>query len=107
MEDLLKKHVSDTVSCDCCTVPTAIHKALFGLLILAHERRRVVPFRVPEPPAAEWTARELVEAFPCDDATPDLRRDRHNIYGTHCRQRVRIMGIEAVLIAPRSPWQNA
>jgi putative transposase len=77
------------------------------LLILAHDRRRVVHFRVPEPPTAEWTARELVEAFPCDEATPYLLRDRHNIYGTHCRQRVRIIGIEEVLIAPRSPWQTA
>jgi putative transposase len=106
MEDLLKQHVSDPVSCDCFTVPTAIHKALCVLLILAHERRRVVPCRVPEPPTAEWTARELVEAFPCDEATPDLLRDRNTIDGTHCRPRVRIMGIEDVLMAPRSPWQN-
>jgi putative transposase len=106
MEDLLKNHVSDPVSFDFFTVPTTIHKALLVLLILAHDRRRVVHCRVTEHPTAEWTARELVEAFPCDEATPYLRRDRNNIYGTHFRQRVRIMGIEEVLIAPRSPWQS-
>ena len=80
------------------------------LLILAHDRRRVVHFRVTEYPTVEWTARQLVETFPCDEATPYLLHDRNNIYGTiygtHFRQRVRNMGIEEVLIAPRSQWQN-
>jgi putative transposase len=76
------------------------------LLILAHDRRRLVHFRVTEHPTVEWTARHLVETFSCDEATPYLLRDRNNIYGTHFRQRVRNMGIEEVLIAPKSPWQN-
>jgi putative transposase len=83
-----------------------MHKALFVLLILAHDRRRVVHFHVTEHPTAEWTTRQLVKAFPCDEAPPYLRRDRNNIYGTHFRQRVRNMGLEEFLIAPRSPWPN-
>ena len=35
-----------------------------------------------------------------------LLRDRDRIYGASFRQRVRHMGIEEVVIAPRSPWQN-
>ena len=35
-----------------------------------------------------------------------LLRDRDRIYGASFRQRVQDMGIEEVLIAPRSPWQN-
>jgi hypothetical protein len=76
------------------------------LLILAHDSRRVVHFRVTEHPTPEWTARQLVEAFLCDEATPYLLRDRNNIYGTDFQQCVRNIGIEEVLIAPRSPWQN-
>ncbi len=33
-------------------------------------------------------------------------RDRDQIYGTYFRQRVTNMGIEEVVIAPQSPWQN-
>ncbi len=33
-------------------------------------------------------------------------RDRDGIYGTFFEQRVENMGIEEVLIAPKSPWQN-
>ena len=35
-----------------------------------------------------------------------LLRDRDRIYGISFRQRVQHMGIEEVVIAPRSPWQN-
>lgn len=35
-----------------------------------------------------------------------LLRDRDTSYGQGFRDRVRIMGIEEVITAPRSPWQN-
>jgi len=35
-----------------------------------------------------------------------LIRDRDSIYGTRFRNRVKSIGIEEVLTAPRSPWQN-
>jgi putative transposase len=44
--------------------------------------------------------------FPWDKAPRYLLRDRDAIYGDHVQQRVANMGIEEVLIAPRSPWQN-
>ncbi len=49
---------------------------------------------------------QLVEAFPWDEAPRYLLRDRDTIYGTQFRRRVRNLGIEEVLIAPRSPWEN-
>ena len=36
-----------------------------------------------------------------------LLRDRDAIYGSQFQRRVKSMGIEEVLTAPRSPWQNA
>jgi transposase InsO family protein len=65
-----------------------------------------VHFNVAEHPTAEWTAQQVLEAFPWDDVPRYLLRDRDLIYGAAFRQRVRHMGIEEVLIAPRSPWQN-
>ena len=102
----LKHHVQDLVALDFFVVPTVTHKGLFVLLIVAHHRRRVVHCNVTEHPAAEWTAQQLIEACPRDEAPRDLLRDRGRIYGAYFRQRVRHMGIEAVLIAPKSPWQN-
>jgi putative transposase len=102
----LKNHAQDLVSLDFFVVPTVTHKVLFVLLILAHERRRVVHFNITEHPTAPWTAQQVVEAFPWDEAPRYLLRDRDRVYGAFFRQRVRHMGIEDVLIAPRSPWQN-
>ena len=48
----------------------------------------------------------MVEAFPWDTAPRYLLRDRDGIYGGQFRSRVRGMGIEEVLTAARSPWQN-
>jgi putative transposase len=91
---------------DFFVVPTVTYKVLFVLLILAHTRRRVVHFNVTEHPTAAWTAQQVVEAFPWNDAPRYLLRDRDHIYGASFHQRVRHMGIDEVVIAPRSPWQN-
>jgi putative transposase len=82
-------------------------RVLFVLIVLAHERRRVVHFNVTEHPTAHWTAQQIVDGFPDNSAPAYLLRDRDRIYGQVFRRRVRGMGISEVLTAPRSPWQNA
>jgi putative transposase len=102
----LKNHVQDLVALDFFVVPTVTFRVLFVLVILAHERRRIIHFSITEHPTAQWTAQQVVEAFPWDEAPRYLLRDRDPIYGTYFRQRVRHMGIHEVVTAPRSPWQN-
>jgi hypothetical protein len=67
-----------------------------------------VHFNTTEHPTAQWTAQQIVEAFPWDTAPRYLLRDRDrdSIYGKSLHQRVKHMGIDEVKIAPRSPWQN-
>jgi putative transposase len=102
----LKNHVQELVALDLFVVPTVTYKVLFVLLILAHHRRRVVHFNVTEHPTAQWTAQQVVEALSWDTAPCYLLRDRDRIYSVSFRQRVWNMGMEEVIIAPRSPWQN-
>lgn len=102
----LKNHAQDLVSLDFFVVPTVTRQVLFVLLILTHERRRVVHFNVTAHPTAQWTAQQVVDAFPWDEQPRYLLRDRDRIYGAAFQQRVRHMGIEDVITAPRSPWQN-
>ena len=87
-------------------MPTVTFRVLYVFLVLRHERRRVVHFNVLANPTARWTAKQIVEAFPYDQAPRFLLRDRDGIYGQYFQDRVKHMGIEEVLIAPRSPWQN-
>ena len=58
-------------------------------------------------PTAEWTAQQMLEAFPFDTAPRYLVRDRDRIYGQEFRDQVAVMNIKEVLSAPRSPWQRA
>jgi putative transposase len=87
-------------------VPTAHWRVLFVLVVLAHHRRRILHFNVTEHPTAEWTAQQIVDAFPEDTAPSYLLRDRDAIYGHAFRQRVTGMRILEVLTAAHSPWQN-
>ena len=74
--------------------------------MLRHDRRHVVHSNITAHPTAEWAAQQTVEAFPEDQPPRFLIRDRDPIYSEYCRRPVKSMGIEEVLIAPRSPWQN-
>lgn len=47
-----------------------------------------------------------MEAFRFDEAPRFLIRDRDGSYGERFRGRIAKMGIEEVVIAPHSPWQN-
>ena len=102
----LNNHVKDLVSIDFFTVPTATFRVLFVLIVLAHHRRRLIHFNVTENPTAAWTGQQIVEAFPEDTIPPYLIRDRDRIYGDDFRSRVRGLGIQEVMIAPQSRWQN-
>jgi len=102
----LQNHTQDLVSIDFFVVPTATFRVLYVFLVLEHERRRIVHFNVTDAPSAQWTGQQLVNAFPDDSAPKYVIRDRDKIYGVDFVARVRAMGIEQVLTAPRSPWQN-
>lgn len=102
----LDNHLTDIVAIDFFTVPTATFRILFAFIVLRHDRRHVVHFNVTAHPTASWTAQQMIEAFPEDEAPRFLIRDRDGIYGQQFKTRVKSMGIEQVVTAPQSPWQN-
>ena len=102
----LENHVKQLVATDFLVVPTVTFRLLFVFVVLGHDRRRAIHFNVTAHPTAEWTARQIAEAFPWDSAPRYLLHDRDSIYGGTFRRRVEEMGIREVLTAPKSPWQN-
>ncbi len=102
----LDNHLEDLVALDFFVVPTATFRVLFGLVVLGHHRRRVLHFNVTANPTAEWTARQVMQAFPEDKAPRFLVRDRDRIYGERFRRTAEVLGIEEVVTAAKSPWQN-
>jgi len=102
----LLNHAKETVSLDFFTVPTATFRILFVFLVLSNDRRRILHFNVTAHPTAEWTARQLLEASGLDENPLYLIRDRDAIYGERFRRQAEVLGIEEVVIARQSPWQN-
>ncbi len=87
-------------------VSTATFRILFVFFLISHDRRKVLHFNVTNSPSAEWTAQQVVNAFPYDSAPRFLLRDQDRIYGSEFRDRMKAMGIEEITTARRSPWQN-
>ncbi len=100
--------MNEMVTVDFLVVPTIRFKVLYIFIILSHARREVVHFNVTvDNVTTNPTVKQIVEAFPWDTAPKYLLRDRDSIFGNTFRQGVQSMGIEEVLTAFRSPWQNA
>jgi transposase InsO family protein len=99
--------MGDTVAIDMFVVATATFRLLYTVIVLGHDRRRIIHFDVTQNPTQVWLARQITEAFPWDTAPRFLLRDRDRSYGQVFRDRICMMGIKEVVTAARSPWQNA
>lgn len=102
----LENHADGIASIDFLVVPTPAFKLLFGLVILSHDRRRLLHVAVTAHPTADWISRQITEAFPWDTSPSYLIRDRDGAYGEVFKRRLGAMGIRDRPTAPRSPWQN-
>ena len=94
------------LAADLFVVPTVTFRLLFVLVILAHDRRRIIHADVTAHPTAPWIAQQLRNALPEGEAPRYLVHDRDGAFATVAAT-VAGMRIEAVRTAPRSPWQNA
>jgi transposase InsO family protein len=99
----LSSHVSQIAAADFFVVPTVTFRLLYVLIILSHERRRFVHVAVTAHPTAGWTAQQLREAFPNDEAPRFLVHDRDS---TFAAVGTTVESIQDVRTAPRAPWQN-
>ena len=102
----LANHANQIMAADFFVVPTVTFRLLFVLVILAHDRRRIVHVAVTDHPTAAWTAQQLRNACPDNEAPGYLLHDRDSVFAAVATTMVG-MNIQALRTAPRSPWQNA
>jgi putative transposase len=76
----LQNHVGQIVAADFSVVPTATYRLVFVLVLLAHDRRRIRHIAVTAHPTAAWTAQQLREACPWDEAPRYLIHDRDHAF---------------------------
>ncbi len=85
-QTFLANHAKDLVSIDFFTVATVRFEILYVLVVLEHDRRRVRHFGVTMHPTADWTAQQIVEAFPWETAPRYLLHDREHYHRWRCHQ---------------------
>jgi hypothetical protein len=80
----LRNQASGIAAIDMFVVASASFRLLFVMIILLHERRKIVRFivrfDVTEHPTAAWLAQQVTEAFPWDTEPRYLLRDREASY---------------------------
>ena len=102
----LDNHLRETCTIDFLTVPTVMFETIYVFVILSLDRRRIVHLNVTSHPTGEWTARQIIQAFPFDTAPRFLIRNRYRICSGQVEDALCLMGIEQKVISARSPWQN-
>ena len=102
----LKNHLGSTVAIDFFAVPTLTCRILFVVVVLAHDRRRLLHVNVTQHPTSAWTRQQLREAFPNVANARFLLHDRDTTFDAAFDRAVQAFGLTAVRTAPRSPWQN-
>jgi hypothetical protein len=77
----LRNHAAGIGAMDFLVVPTINSRLLSVLVILRHERRRLISLSITDHATAEWIAQQITEAFPWEQAPQYLIRDRDASYG--------------------------
>jgi putative transposase len=98
----LATHCNEIAAVDFFVVPTLTFRLLFGFVVLHLQRRELLHVNVTDHPTAAWAAQQLVETFPEESAPKYLLRDRDAIYSDVFARRVKGLGMNEVLIAPRA-----
>jgi hypothetical protein len=96
----LLNHTEGIASIDLFVVPTVSFRLLYGLLVLNHDRRRLLWLGVTAHPTAEWIVRQVTEACGWDGSPQYLIRDRDRVYGKAFTRRLRAMGIRVSTLLP-------
>jgi hypothetical protein len=93
----LRNHAEGIAAIDMLVVASVSFRLLYVMILLAHDRRKIVRTAVTEHPTAAWLSRQLTEAFPWDTAPRYLLRDRDGSYVAYFCNRVQAMGITEVI----------
>lgn len=103
----VRNHLHQSIAIDFAVVPTIKFSLLYVLVVLDHERRRILRINVTANPTAAWTAQQVVGGLPWETSACFLFRDGDGIYGEEFARRVKGLGLQEVVTARASPWQNA
>ena len=102
----IRNHAKGIVACDFFVV-TVTFRLSMSLVMIEHERRRLIHVNVTAHPTAQWTLQQFREAIPVDHGYRFLIHDRDSIFSNQVDQGVRHMGLRVLKTPVRTPVANA
>ena len=102
----LENHREVLAAMDFFIVPTVTFRLLYVLLVIQHDRRKVLHVNVTAHPTAAWVIQQLREAFPFQTTCRFFLLDRDSIFSAEVHDTLRSIGIQPLRTAYHSPWQN-
>jgi putative transposase len=102
----LSHHREVIAAMDFFTVPTLTFGMLYCFFVIAYDRRRIRHFKVTKHPTSFWVAQHLREAFSYEDASKYVLFDHDAKFGSEVIAGIDAIGVTAVRISCRCPWQN-
>jgi putative transposase len=102
----LSNHREAIAAMDFFTVPTLTFDVLYCFFVIAHDRRRILHFKVTRHPTSAWVSQQLREAFPYDSAPQFLIFDRGSNFNAEVIDTIKSFNIEPKRTSFQSPWQN-
>ena len=102
----LHNHREAIAAVDFFAVPTVTFGLLYCFFIIAHDRRRILHFKVTRHPTSIWTAQQLRDAFLHADVPRFVVFDHDAKYGLEVPATIRAMSISPLRSSIACPWQN-
>ena len=99
----LKNHVNVTAAMDFFTFPTATFQILYVLVILHHNRRRILHVNVTSQPNEKWVIQQMRNVFDGESDPEYLIFDRDPIFSSHVRRWLKDAGIKPKRTSVKSP----
>ncbi|MDA3861837.1 MAG: hypothetical protein PF445_11505, partial [Melioribacteraceae bacterium] len=90
----LRNHSKETISMDFFTVPTSNFKLLHVLVMIEHNRRKIIHFNVTEHPTSIWSAQQMRNALYYDNSYKYVIRDRDCKFGKYFGRKISNIGIK-------------
>ena len=79
---------------------------LYCFFVIAHDRRRILHFKVTKHPTSFWVSQQLREAFAYEHASQYVLFDHDAKFGSEVIAGIDAIGVTALRTSFRSPWQN-
>jgi transposase InsO family protein len=102
----LLQHAKEITSVDFFSVPTATMRTLCVLLVLSHDRRKILGFAVTDSPTGAWAAEVIIRALDFEGAPRTVLRDQDHKFGDDFNALLDAAGLQQLRSAYRCPWQN-